>query len=91
MKPMSVSVKRRPWRKIFAALILTSVSGCASSGAITGIEAPGSAVLGVKPRLSLCELIRRDLLQPSRRDTEETRDNLTEALIIYDANCPAGA
>lgn len=88
MKPTDECSRPRPWAKIFVALTLMSVSACASSGVITGIEAPGSRDEGVKPRLSLCELIRRDLLRPSRSDTPETKDNLSEALLIYDANCP---
>lgn len=72
------------------ATALMSVSGCASSMGTTGIEAPAGK--GVTARLSLCELVDRDQLTYSRRDTEETKDNLGAVLEVYDANCPrAGA
>lgn len=65
--------------------MLISVSGCATSMGITGIEAPATKTRPA--RLSLCETISRDQLTYSRKDTEQTRDQLGAVLEKYDAIC----
>lgn len=59
------------------------------SGGYTGIEPP--RVPGQAERLSVCEVFTREELQPSRQDTEQTRDNLGGAVLKYDHFCPRAA
>lgn len=85
MKPTSAATKQRLWMLSGIALTLLSVSGCATTRGTTGIEAPATPTQPA--RLSLCEVLSREELQPSRQDTEVTRDNLGGALVKYDQFC----
>lgn len=89
---MRTNGRPRPTRLLMLGIgsILLIASGCATSGITTGIEtvAPSDPGKPATERLSLCEIISRDELRYSRRDTEETKENLGRVLVKYDATCP---
>lgn len=85
------SEKRRPkiWTLSGLLCLTLSVSACATSKGITGIEPPPAQDKPAQ-RLSLCELIAREELTYSRADTEGTKLQLGGVLRKYDENCPRG-
>ena len=85
MKQTSASKTLQTAMLIGIACLLMSAKGCVTSTGTTGIDAPA---IDTRPaRLSLCEIISREELQYSRRDTPETKDALGGVLEKYDRNC----
>lgn len=68
------------------ALAMMAVSGCVSSTGTIAIDPPPPTK--EKPaRISLCEIVDREELQYSRRDTEETKLRIGGVLVKYDRTC----